>query len=524
MSRSEQHQYALQAIISGDHSGAEAILAALIASDSGDAHSHMLLGRLAADRRLYHREMEMIQAAMSLAPGNPDYIAQLGRCYARAQAVEPALALAERALAYGPLSDLTLDAIAGIHTRFGQHRRAAEILTRAVAAGSRNAAIHFNLGSSLKFTGDFVGARRAFEQAILIAPSYHKAHAALTSLGGITADDNHLDRLAGLIAATDDPRARIHLCHAASKECEALGRYAESWDWLTTGKAVLSRAVGADPAATLSLLDSIPAAFGSFRSAPSAGRGPGRPIFIVGMPRSGTTVVDRILSNHSQITSIGEFQYFSQLLKHHCDSRTRHLIDRSVIALLADGSDLTAIGDAYVARATEVAGTSDRFVDKFHLNFMLVGHILRALPEARIVCLIRDPLDTIVSNYRQLFEFDTPIYNYSLDLASTTRFTIRFRRLAALWADVAPDRFMALGYEALVENPDAHGRRLLNFCGLDWEDGCTRIERNTSAVATASAVQVRQPINRSSIGNWRRYESYLDEAKALLAATGLLSD
>lgn len=468
--------------------------------------------------------MRLTQAAVDLSPRNAEYLAQLGRCHARAQLADTALALAEEALRRPPLTDLTLDVVASIHARLGRHHRAAEILSQATAEGSRNPAIHFNLGNALKFTGDFAGARRGFEQAIALAPNYAKAHAALASLGPGSSDADQRVRLEALIERTTDPRTAIQLRHAAARTCEALQAYDQAWSHLSAGKRALIGAKDADPRPVFDLLDTIPAAFAGSGAGVGRPAGASGPIFVVGMPRSGTTVVDRIVSNHSQVVSIGEFPYFGQLIRQAADSRTRHLVDASIIELLARGEDLSGIGEQYLRRAAEMADGPGRTLDKMHVNFMLCGQILRALPQARILCLIRDPLDTIVGNFRQLFEFSSPIYDYALDPVWAAQFYVRFRRLADLWAKAAPDRFLQVDYQALVADPEGEARGLLAFCELDWEDGCERIETNRAPVATASAVQVRRPINAEGIGRWRHYEAYLEEARAVLRGAGLGAD
>jgi len=513
-----------RAIIDGQLDAAGAMLDRLLASDPGDAAVYMLAGRLAAARRDPAGELAMMRKAVEHDPANGDYRAFLARCFARAAAIEQALACIDEALAREPLSDLALDAIAGTLGQFGRHSEAVAMLGRAVDAGSRNPAIYFNLGNALRFVGDFAGARGAFERALQLAPQFHKAHAALTALGGITADRNNLPRLAVMIEQSHDPRARIHLCHAAAKECEALGRFDEAWECLQAGKAGLRAAVPNDPDLVLASMDRLAEIAPDILAAQNSAGSGKSPIFIVGMPRSGTTVLDRIVSNHSQVTSIGESLYFAQLLKNACGSTSNQLLDDAILEALSGGVDLAHIGERYVERGEMLSKGSPRFLDKFHLNFMLAGHLLRALPDARILCLVRNPLDTITSNFRQLFEFESALYAYSLDILATTNFYIRFRRLAALWEQLAPDRFRTVGYEALVSNPEVETAGLLSFCNLGWEEGCTAIERNTASVATASAVQVRSKIHGGAIGTWRRYERHLDGVRTRLANAGLPSD
>lgn len=513
--KQDLHALALAALIAGQPERAAAMLRPALASDPGDAAGWSLLARAMGDMGRFAEELEMCVQAVALAPTVGEYQAQLGKCHARRMDIGAAEECARAALACAPLSDLVLDAIAAIHTRLGQHEQAARVLRRAADEGSRNPAVHFNLGSSLKFIGDFDGARAALEMAIHLAPRYIKAHAALTALGGISADRHHLDRLTGLIATVPDARDRIHLAHAAARECEALGRYDEAFAHLHSGKQALLKALGADPRESATALAAVLAA----PSPAITGTSLAEPVFVVGMPRSGTTLVDRILSGHPDLTSIGEFQHFAQLLRQATGIASGHLVGRAMLEKVATGRiDLAGIGHVYVEKGRQLAGGAERFLDKFHLNIQLVGLIAAALPRARFVCLVRDPLDTVVSNYRQLFEFATPLYRYSLDLGAAAEFYRGFRQLAARWAAELPDRFRVVEYERLVADPEPGVRALLDFSGLSWHPACVRIEENRAAVATASAVQVRQPINTSSVGGWRRYAAHLGPAETVLGS------
>ena len=162
-----------------------------------------------------------------------------------------------------------------------------------------------------------------------------------------------------------------------------------------------------------------------------------------------------------------------------------------------------------------VAG-APRFVDKLPHNFLYLGFIARALPNARIVCLRRERLDTCVANFRQLLATDSPFFDYSFDLLDTGRYVLEFERLMAHWHAVLPGRVLDVRYEDLVDDQAGQTRRLLMHCGLPWDDACLAFERNPEAVATASAVQVREPLNRDSVGRWKRYEPELAGLRALL--------
>ena len=209
------------------------------------------------------------------------------------------------------------------------------------------------------------------------------------------------------------------------------------------------------------------------------------PIFVVGMPRSGTTLVERIISQHSDVTSAGELQHFSLLLKKMAKTTSNRVIDAETIT---------------VSKA---------------INFEQLG---KALPKAKIICLDRDPLDTIVSNFRQLFAVNQSYYSYSYDLETTTEFYLRSRELAALWLKLYPENFYLINYEKLVNDPLTEAKQLIEFCKLSWQEQCVNIHQYSAPVATAIARQVLSPINNRSVGNWKKYDAYLDSVKEILAA------
>jgi hypothetical protein len=347
------------------------------------------------------------------------------------------------------------------------------------------------------------------------------AHLALAQLRRQTADRNHVERLRALLAAVPagDDTTRMYLELALAKELEDLGDIPTSFAHLAAGKRAGRSGRGYDPARDAALFDAIRE---SFPVPVDAGGGfaTGEPIFVIGMPRSGTTLVERILSSHPQVQSCGELQNFSVALKRASGSTTRPILDVDTV-VRARGADAAAMGRMYLESTRPLTGAKPRFIDKLPHNFLYAGHIARALPGARIVCLRRDPLDTCLGNFRQLFALTSPFYDYSFDLLDTGRYFLQFERLMAHWRQVLPGRILEVDYEALVAAQEAESRRLLDFCGLDWDDAVLRFEDNAAPVATASAVQVREPINTRSLGRWRRYEAELAPLRALLREGGL---
>ena len=240
----------------------------------------------------------------------------------------------------------------------------------------------------------------------------------------------------------------------------------------------------------------------------------------MGTLRTGTTLVERILSSHPHVHSAGELQNFGLALKHASGVRTPLLFDVETIAR-SGHLHWEQLGEHYVSSTRPMTDCKPRFIDKLPHNFLYLGFIANALPNARIVCLRRNPLDTCLGNFREVFTPGSEFHNYSLDLMDAGRYYILFDRLMAHWKRIFPGRILELRYETLVETQEASTRQLLKHCDLPWNDACLRFENNESPATTASAVQVREPIHRKAIGRWKNYAAQLAPLRDLLASAGI---
>jgi hypothetical protein len=238
------------------------------------------------------------------------------------------------------------------------------------------------------------------------------------------------------------------------------------------------------------------------------------------MPRTGTTLVERIISSHPDVQSAGELLNFPLAVKQASAVDTPDLIDLKTIAGVRQ-PDWQSLGEAYLSATRPLTGGKAHFVDKLPHNFLYLGWIAHALPNAKIVCLRRNPMDTCLSNFRQLFAPKAPYFDYSYDLLDTGRYYVLFDRLMAYWRKLFPGRILQVDYESLVESQEPSTRQIIDFCQLPWHENCLRFDKNPSPVATASAVQVRSPIYRSSMRRWKKYETELKPLRDLLEQSGI---
>lgn len=514
------HQQAQQALNKGLYQQAHQHLMLILQQDKYFADGYFLLAMIASAHDNVAKAIALIAQANALSPNNAEYLSQLAKHHALDNNHVEALNVAEltaKLIAKLPTqSSLTLDTLGATYSQIGLHEKALVFFNKAVTINDKNPSYFFNLATSLKFIGDFDKAKKAYEKVISIAPNYYKAQAALTSLGSIPTESNRITLLEQLFTQTQQASDRLYIGHALAREYEVLGDFDKAFHYLDLAKKFVltksSYSIDEDKA----LFNSLIRQFKDKKRVLPEGFATDEAIFVVGMPRTGTTLVERILSQHSDVTSAGELQHFGLLVKKMSKNTSKRIIDPDTVSA-AQQINFTELGQAYIDSTRAVTGKTAKFVDKMPLNVLYVGFILQALPKAKVICLDRNPLDTIVSNFRQLFAVNQSHYSYAYDLQSTTEYYLLFKALAKLWLEIFPDNFYMINYEKLVNEPLKEARQLIEFCGLSWQEQCVNIEQNFTPVATASAVQVRSPINNNSVGNWQKYDVYLDVVKKVLA-------
>jgi tetratricopeptide (TPR) repeat protein len=481
---------------------------------------HYITGVAALESRLLPQAARHLERAESLDPGNSNYAALHARILVDLRLSREALLAADRGMALEPQDAATLDTLGVVYSLCNAHDRAAAAFRRAVALAPDHAQYGFNLATASVALGDIEAAEQGLETSLQKEPRLWTAHLTLAQLRKQTASSNHIPRLLAVLpGAESDPYASMNVHLALSKEYEDLGDYPASFEHLTLGKAAGRKLHAYSTSRDEALFKALTIAFPQPINEPK-GYDSSEPIFIIGMPRSGTTLVERIISSHPDVYSAGELQNFSVVLKRASGSRTSHLLDPDTIghALHIDWKQL---GRDYIESTRPLTATKPRFIDKLPHNFLYAGFIAQALPNAKIICLRRNPLDTCLSNFRQLFAQTSPYYDYSYDLLDTGRYFALFDRLMAHWQRALPGRILEVSYEKLVDAQEAGSRDILAYCGLPWNDACLNFHENAAPVTTASATQVREPMYRRALDRWRHYEPQLGELKTLLREQGV---
>jgi tetratricopeptide (TPR) repeat protein len=396
---------------------------------------------------------------------------------------------------------------------------------KAVKAAPGQPGFRVNRANALVFLGRTTEARAELERALAARPDNAQAHWLLSAVRKAR-DRGHVETLVGLIA---DHKHGAHglafLYYALGKELEDLEEWDRAFEAFARGAASRRRTIEFDEPLEEATYQALERTFTSAwlvdgqAAAAETFAGEPAPIFVVGQPRTGTTLVERIISAHSRVDSAGELQQFGLALRRLVNYRGARRFAPELMEQAA-AVDGTALGRAYLAASARMHGRAPRFVDKLPSNFLYLPLIAKALPHAKIVHVVRDPMDACFASFKQLF---ADAYPHSYDQGEMARHFARYHRLMAVWRERLPGRIHDVSYEDVAADLEPKARRLLDYLELPWEQQCLDFHRQAGAVATASAVQVREPAHTRSVGRWRRYETQLAPMREALEEAGILS-
>ena len=409
-----------------------------------------------------------------------------------------------------------LQDVAQMYLHCSAHAEAGRCYERAVVLQPDYAPYLFNLASSCVALGDITRAETLFNQVIQLDPSDLGAYLNRTMLKTWKPDNQHIDELSRKLETLPATHAgEVPLCYALAKELEDLGETEKSFAYLRRGadrrRSMLAYRVEQDVTAMTRIQQVFSTDLLAKATAPVAAE---PSFFILGLPRSGTTLVDRILSSHSQVGSLGEINNFAYGLMQLAGGASGKLqmIERSAHI------DMPKLGQIYRDGIAGYGNPAKHLINKTPQNYLYMGLIRMALPGAKIIHLRRHPLDSCYAMYKTLFRMGYP-FSYSLD--DLGHYYLAYHRLMQHWREAMPEQFLDLDYETLVDQQENTTRTILKYCALDWEDACLNFQNNTSPAATASAAQVRQPVYRTSVQRWREYADELAPLADFLSGHGV---
>ncbi len=485
--------------------------------DPAQPEAHFLVGLVALDLADLPTAARAFGAVVRIDPDHAAGWAQLARIFMRIGQPVRAEAARDEAIRAGVRDAPVADLIGVVSSLLGDQKEARRWYGVAVEKAPESDEFAVNLATACIYIGDNCAARDVLDRVLARNDRVAQAHWLYSSI--VKAETDIRARSLLRRAAAADPPSAVFFNYAAGKEFEDCAAWDEAFAAFAAGARLKRGLVAYDEAAEIALFDALTTTFKSdwAKSLPPGCPDPS-PIFVIGQPRTGTTLIERIITSHSAVESAGELQQFGLSVRRLSHEAGGGDLTAKSVAHWAS-IDPEALGAEYLRATTPMRDGASRFVDKLPNNFLYAPLILAALPRARIVHVVRDPMDACFASFKQLF---AEAYLHSYDQAEMARHYARYFRLMAHWRRVFPGRILDVSYEAVVNDLEPEARRLIDFLGLDFEEACLNFHEQGSAVATASAAQVREKAHTRSVGRWRRHEKHLAAMRAALAREGVI--
>ena len=513
---------ARNAAFSRDWPTVDACAREILKHDSGSPEGYFLSGLVdKASGRAVEASVAFAKA-LELDDARYDAAIELASQHCAARRNGAAAALVTR---YEPMlanSPLYLNMAGSVYSGIGMPERAWPLYRKADELQPGVDLFQSDVANCGVFLGKIGEARDIYTRLLEKYPTHQRYHYQLARLATAT-DTRHIEQMKAVLRSTNlPPDKNIFMYYAIGKELEDL----EAWDeafrfYKMAGDAVASVA-DYDIEYDLGLIDK----FIETCDADWLGSGPAHdaaqargktPVFVVGLPRTGTTLIERILASHSQLQSVGETQFMQMVLRRESGVVSDQKMTREMIGA-AGRLDIGTIGSGYMDMLDYKLGSEPLFVDKLPFNIYYLGFIAKAFPGARIIHVRRNPMDSCFAMYKQVF---TWAYKFSYTLEGLGRFYPAYARLVDHWREVLGDRIVGVDYEALVTDQESQTRRRLAAVGADFEEACLSFEKSGTATITASAVQVREKIHSRSVDRWRNFAEQLSPLKETLERAGI---
>lgn len=449
---------------------------------------------------------QAFEKALSLAPDDREILTAFIPALLKASRFAKALELAEHLtrLQGDTPNNLVMRAEAMIG--HGRYAEAFAFLDRAIAeVPDWTKPIQVRMGAH-QGTGDFAAARKDLEALLALEPREGAHYRNYATIEKIAPDDPLLPQMRALYA---DPETRdedkVQLAFGLAKAAEDTRDYAAVFPYLSRGSELIRKAHPYDIQSAVDETEAVMEAYRDldYSADPIPGVSAETPIFVSGLPRSGTTLVEQIIASHPRVNSAGEVAHFSRIAHAALGANATSVISGGALNTGA----IAQVGNKYMERLWEDFDRSKLITDKSIMTFRYLGLARLTLPNAKIVILKRDPRDNLLSIYKNIFVEGTHLYSY--DLADLALYYKLFNRMVDFWRERLGDWFYEISYEELTSNPEAETRKLIEFCGLEWDDACLNFHQSGQSVKTLSVYQVRQPIYKSSVKSWQRYENEL---------------
>ena len=503
----------------GDIKQAEARCKQVLQANPNLPQAHFLIGLIATSMDQKRIAANVFLKVTKLDPNHAGAWAHLAKIFSDIGYTVRAEDAIAKAADLQPEHEVIQNMIGLVYTKTGEHEKAAQWYDRAHKKQPKSTTFATNLANAYNFIGKTEDAETMIETLLKINPAVPQAHWIRAGLKRQTSDEAAHAMLKMADGFTGNHAEQSFLYYGAGKVFEDVENWDAAFSAFEKGAAAKRKTLEFHEDIEEGLFETLHKRFDDqwMSGEVPVGDHGGRPIFIVGQPRTGTTLIERIITSHSKVKSAGELQQFYLSMRRISKAQTPVRVSSELI-LEAAKIEPSVLGEAYLHATRSHHKDGHYYVDKMPVNYLYVPLIARALPQAKIIHVKRGAADSCFSSFKQLF---AQTYPHSYDLEEMARHHVRYRKLMEHWRGVVGDRMLDVSYEETVHDLEPHARRLIDFLGLEWEPACLDFHKQSGAVSTASAAQVRQPAHTRSVGRWKRYENQLEPIINILNQAGL---
>lgn len=504
------------ALMAGEHGDASDCAALVLKYKPKLTEAHFLVGLIAVEAQDWGMVQKAFRAVVNLKEDHAAAWAQLARVYVKTghfNTAEKALALA---VEHGSDDPLVLDVIGTAYTLIGDQETALKNFTAACALAD-NPMFEMNRAQCLLYLGKFDETRASLEKVIKAIPHHPTAHFTLSRLEKAT-NTEHIEEILSIIKRfpVDNPQISS-LYFGLAKEYEDLEMWPDAFEAYSSGTSLRRTEIEFDEAYEIETFKALEETFTKeWLEGIGEGFNTAAPIFIIGQPRTGTTLTERILTARDDVHSAGELPQFGMNLKRMTEAASSNMISAEVVREAAN-LDVKALGQLFMDTTKSVRGDKPRFVDKLPLNYLYAPLIAAALPNAKIIHVTRGAMDSCFSSFKQLF---AEAYFHSYEQGEMARHHVRYRKLMEHYTEVLGDKMHTVAYEDVVADTEGEARKLIEFLELEWQDASLDFHKQKTAVTTASAAQVREKAHTRSVDKWRKFEDELAPMLEIITAAG----
>lgn len=486
----------------------------ILKRDRASAEGLFLSGMVAKAARKSDTAAKLFARALRQDGGRYDAAVELANQYAGMLRYGDAFGILEKHVPGIGDSPLYLHLAASIYSQINMWGRAWTLIGRADELQPNIPVIMAHKAECAVSIGNIDDAKAIYQRLLQQHPNHQRNHYQLSRLE-TAKDDQHIQQMLRVLDTNGlPPQGNIFLYYALGKEFEDLERWDESFQYYKLAGDAAATAANHDIQDELDFIDTLIEVCNKewMTSQPQSQQLDKSPIFIVGLPRTGTTLVERIVSSHSRVESIGETLAIENLLR----SGKGRVGEVGVDAIRAAVNlDTDSMARDYLNAVDYMLGDQQMFIEKYTYNYLYLGFIAKAFPDAPIIHLQRNPMDACFAMYKQ------PFFSFAFTQDDLARYYPAYDRLMNHWRSILGDRLIEVSYESLVQDPENQTRQLIDKLGLDFENACLEFDKNTAASATASSVQIRGKVHSRSVNRWSRFEKHLIPLRDKLRDTGI---